>query len=276
MPFLNTTRRRALSQLWVSTMVGTAVLLVLQQLGKDWNAGQYQLALRDMDWRFTLDLWLRYLLALWFAVYLAVAYLINEEQASPKAWGLVYDPVQSLAVLIALGSLGFVSQQLDALRWGLHANFMGAFLGMALIALPPIVRYWSAEESGKSRVQHLRFVAAASGIVGVAVPWLVPDMRVSEDNVAPWLFNAALLIIAWITLIGYAVRRPAVADTEEDLRIKAIAEARRGSVQAVKDAGEVAKKAVTDEEKRAKNAIAAEEQRAVAAVQQAKAGKPAG
>lgn len=268
--FLNTSRRRALSQLWVSTMVGTAVLLVLQQLGKDWNAGSYIVTWRDMDWRFTLDMWMRYLLALWFAGYLTIAYLINEEQVTFKAWALFYDPVQSIGVLVALGSLGFVGQQLDTLRWGLHASYMGAFVGMVLIALPALVRYrseWGV--AGKRRVQLLRLIATIIGAVGCLLP-LYPPLRVAPGNVMPWAFNAVLVLAAWVVLISYAVLRPAPADTDEDVRIKAINSAREASVKAVKDAGDAAVQAVRGEEQRAQEAIAAGKQRAVAAVQHAR------
>lgn len=270
--FLNDPRRRLLGQLWVSTMVGTAVVLILQQLGSDWSNWQSVFRGATLDWPYTLDRVLRYALALWFAMYLTVAYLINEEQEGARAWGMFYDPVQSLATLIALGALGFLAQKFTALSCGLHWNFAIAFLAVALIAVPPVIRYW--DDWGKSEerpVEVLRVAAAGIGILFGLAQLLCSALRVSPDKFLwGWAWNTVGALGCWLILFRYASKRRA-----KNTAAAQITEIQRKQTEAVAAIQKAGKEAIDKIDAQRKRAVEAIEEKKNSAVDEIKKPKPA-
>jgi hypothetical protein len=107
-----------IGQLWVTTVGGVALVVVIQAFGHDWSQWRLWTCAADWspsNWDFTLGRWVRYGLALWFEIYMVLAYLANDERHHGSRWGLFFDVSQSVLTFISLGELGFVTQDFGVL-----------------------------------------------------------------------------------------------------------------------------------------------------------------
>jgi hypothetical protein len=182
--------KNKIAQLWVTSVAGTALVIVIQTFGADWSEWEWSLA----NLRFMLDRWIRYAFALWFALYLVLAFLANESRAVRDWRGLLFDILQSIAIFVSLGLLGFVTQDFTLFEGKDFASPLimafGTIFGIALWTL------WSHTEDKvpafvdrdawkpfQARLQKVRgWVAIGSAFSIALVILLQPDRFKKGDE----------------------------------------------------------------------------------------------
>jgi preprotein translocase subunit SecG len=202
--------RGKLAQLWVTSVAGTALVIVIQTFGED--SASWKFDFFNPDPSFMLDRMIRYLLALWFGIYMVLAYLANEARPVWTKTGLLFDVLQSVAVFIALGFLGFVTQDFKLFQGNLDWPLGGSFFTMFLIAGWTLASHSKApkgEENEKAwkdfqlPLQWVRgYVLVASLIPFLFVVCLPPISGTDSSELVGYLIAVLLCLLG---LYGYAI-----------------------------------------------------------------------
>jgi len=212
-PSFDKEERSKLAQLWITSIAGTALVIVIQSFGSDNK--NWEIDLSNPDMSFTFGRWIRYGFAGWFGIYMVLAYLANEARPVWTWRGLIFDVVQSILVFVALGSLGFVTQKFDIFDGKLFVPLIVSFLVIAIIAgwtyrahkTPPKLKDDLKEkwEAFQRPLQKVRFTVAAMALLGLAIVFFRnPEPSIPEDACALAVVFG-LVLFCLLGLYGYAV-----------------------------------------------------------------------
>jgi hypothetical protein len=211
-PKFSTEEIGKLAQVWVTGVGGTALVIVIQSIGEDYANWQGTLS---PDWGFMLDRTIRYAFALWFGIYMVLAYLANEARSVETWAGLIFDVIQSVFVFVALGLLGFVTQDFELFDGQLRVPLPVAFGAILLIGGWTFFSHLKEpKHEAKKKVWDkfqapLQWVRCGVAIVSAAafvyVLWRHPEPSIEEDG---WALLGVLgfVIACLFGLYLYAVR----------------------------------------------------------------------
>jgi len=241
-------QRVKIGQFWVTSVGGTTLVIVVQTFGQDWGQWRgwgYALAWSDIDWAFTLDRWVRYGLALWFGIYIVLAYLANEARPDSSWKGLCFDVLQSLLTFVSLGVLGFVTQNFEVLRDRREGVLTVAFGAIGTIALWTFVmhhmeiRALGRDESWRKSqrpLQWIRFGVLVTACLAIGYVWCHSPKRVIDAWVL--LFVCACLAELYLYCVFAFNQNSPQADIASAAR-----EDLRGAATSLTDAGKKLKAA---------------------------------
>jgi hypothetical protein len=211
-PKFQTDELGKLAQLWITSVAGTALVIVIQSFGEDLSRWEGTLSHANLG--FMLDRTIRYAFALWFGIYMVLAYLANEARVVETWTGLIFDVVQSVAVFIALGLLGFVTQDFGLFGGQLKVPLIAAFGTIFLIGAwtygshfkePTDAAKKEVWKKFQSPLQKVRLRVAIVSFLGLAFAcWHKPAPSKPDDG---WAL-AIVLVLVGACLLGlyrYAV-----------------------------------------------------------------------
>ena len=191
--FLTEQGRLLIAQLWISGVAGAGLVFILQSFGSDWGNWRFGCC----DWPFMIDRALRYALSFWFAAHLTIAYVLNEMLKEGKVSSLAYDIFQSIAGFVALGSLGFVTQNFTLNE---PMEFAIPFWSIAWIAG---LAWWNRRDSGDRKSQRIRASACGIGLVFGGVTSFWGPQSVGTEWDWRWMIVLAGTLLSWVALYCY-------------------------------------------------------------------------
>lgn len=197
---------RKVGQLWVTSIAGTALVIVIQSIGEDWLhwAIWPKIQWLDIDWGFTADRVVRYLIAIWFGTYLVLAYLANEARPDPSWLGIGFDIAQSILVFGVFAALGFVTQNFDLFSAQLYVPLASAFAAIAFIALGTLLRHLRPPRT--ANWCSLQIVRAAVTLVALLAIWYLVCLGPRSTGVGrDWLGTLAFVLLSFLGLYIYSV-----------------------------------------------------------------------
>lgn len=209
--FLSASNKVLIAQLWVTSVAGTGLVLILQSLGSDWSSWRWHWPWQfaSVEWGFTLDRLLRYALAVWFAAHLTIAYVLNEMLKDGRTRSLRYDIVQSILGFCVFGSLGFVTQKFDPVAISPHYAFSSAFLAIALIG--GLAWMHNRGDTAQTWPQRARAAAFIAALISSALTFVLGPK--SFEPVSRWWIVVVGVVLCWAALIWYWKVRKVTAAT---------------------------------------------------------------
>jgi hypothetical protein len=202
-PAFSAHQKAQMGQLWVTAVGGIALVIVIQTFGQDWGHWRAWTTVgwSGIDWTFTLDRWIRYGLALWFEIYMVLAFLANEARPSRSWVGPLFDVIQSVLTFAALGMLGFVTQDFDVLRDRVECARTMAFAAILVIALWTLITHHFGERAAEGiefhgPLQWVRLSAVVTSCIAIGFVWCHSSKLVVD--VAVLFFVLASLIELYV------------------------------------------------------------------------------
>jgi hypothetical protein len=207
-PRFSPEEKQKIGQLWVTSVAGTTLVILLQSIGHDWSSWTIwpAISVGHIDWGFTADRIVRYLFAISFATYLVLAYLANEARADPSPWlGITFDIIQSLAVFGALAALGFVTQDFALFGTSLHLPFAFAFAAIAINAGFTFCRHFFDTERGDNwlSVQIVRGLVMAFAFLAILYVWYWGPRSIGTAR--GWPGTLFFIVLSYFGLYVYSV-----------------------------------------------------------------------
>jgi hypothetical protein len=239
--------RGKLAQLWVTSIAGTALVIVIQAFGADWSTWRINTA--AADWSFMLDRLIRYAFAFWFGIYMVLAYLANEARPNWTKSGLFFDVAQSVLVFIALGMLGFVTQDFTSFGEDFKPPLYSTFGAILFIAGWTLVSHWPKKggdtklASFQRPLQFVRGGVAAVAVIALVFVWRHDAAAVAADGSGlGWILVFALALLAGLYCYAVAAFQ---TDSFRHAQIAVNDAHVAKAVKALKDVGEALDSAAT-------------------------------
>lgn len=201
-----------MGQLWVTSVAGTALVVIVQAIGEDWSAWTLRCVVSAcaVDWPFTMDRLVRYLFAVWFGLYLLLAYLANEARPDASRWGHLFDVTQSIATFSALAALGFVTQNFGLFAKELHLTFITAFGAIGFIAVYTFFRHLRSGHANTTpewrvwrNLQVVRVLVAVVTVVAMAYEFGYASRTNGAES--HWCARLIFLVLVYAGLYAYAL-----------------------------------------------------------------------
>jgi hypothetical protein len=216
-PHFTDDQKVKIGQLWVTSVGGIALVIVIQAFGQDWSHwwGWSTVGWSGICWKFTFDRWIRYGLALWFEFYMVLAFLANDVRGHRKpSPGLIFDVLQSVLTFVSLGMLGFITQDFDGVRP--ERALKMAFFTVGFIGFWTFITHSThskkGERASKKRLfwqefgdslQQVRFSALVIAVVAIGYLWRRGYKSLPDLGAVLVLVLASLGVLYWYAVCAF-------------------------------------------------------------------------
>ena len=178
--------RLAFQKLWVAGTLGAFFIAVAKNLPI--HMAQFSL---DMDFAYTMEVFLKYIYLLWFLCYFFISNVRNEHEESTSNQDLIFDIIQSSLALMTAYAIGFIVPNVDIGNSAfLIANF--SILAIALLSL-----HLYSEGAGEG-VNKIRCIVA--GVALLSIFTIALCHLEQADKIINHTILLVLSVILWLML----------------------------------------------------------------------------